>query len=118
LILKGSFDIVNFDKYFLIRNENNLNEVEYIWGGIVPKGGLKTNILLSPKEAIWSFNISTKVSSEDNIRNTIFNVPVEFIGENNEIINAIPSSPQTSKITLDEIKDNIFLNLKILNIKK
>lgn len=118
MILKGSFDIVNFDKYFLIRNENNLNEVEYIWGGIVPKGGLKTNILLSPKEAIWSFNISTKVSSEDNIRNTIFNIPVEFIGGNNEVINAIPSSRQTSKIALDEKKDNIFLNLKILNIKK
>ena len=118
LILKGSFDIVNFDKYFLIRNENNLNEVEYIWGGIVPKGGLKTSILLSPKEAIWSFNISTKVSSEDNIRNTIFNVPVEFVGGNNEVINAIPSCPQTSKITLDEKKRQYIFKFKNTKYKE
>ena len=118
LILKGSFDIVNFDKYFLIRNENNLNEVEYIWGGIVPKGGLKTNILFSPKEAIWSFNISTKVSSESNIRNTIFKVPVEFIGGNNEAINVIPSSPQTSKITLDEKKRHYIFKYKNTKYKE
>ena len=29
LILKGSFDIVNFDEYFLIRNFNNKNDIEY-----------------------------------------------------------------------------------------
>ena len=34
LILKGNFDIVNFKDYFLIRNTNNLNDVEYMWGGI------------------------------------------------------------------------------------
>jgi len=118
LILKGSFDIVNFDKYFLIRNEKNLNEVEYIWGGNVPKGGLKANILLSPKEAIWSFNISTKVSSEDNIENTIFKVPVEFVGGNNEVINIIPSSPQTSKIILDEKKRQYIIKYKNTKYKE
>ena len=112
LILKGSFDIVNFDKYFLIRNENNLNEVEYIWGGIVPKGGLRTNILLSPKETIWSFNISTKVSSENDIRNTIFKVPVKFIGGNNEVIDIIHSSHQTSNIILDEKKRQYIIKYK------
>ena len=36
LILKGSFDIVSFKDDFLIRNENNKNEKEYIWGGKIP----------------------------------------------------------------------------------
>ena len=102
LINKGTFVIINFDKYFLIRNENNLNEIEYIWGGRVPKGGCLTNIMFSKKEAVWSFNISTTVWSDCNIKNTIFTVPIEFMGGNNEIIKINPSSLHTSNITLDE----------------
>ena len=33
LILKGNYDIVDFDEYFLIRNTNNQEEVEYMWVG-------------------------------------------------------------------------------------
>ena len=102
LIIKGSFEIIDFDNYFLIRNENNINEIEYFWGGVVPKEGLRTNILFSKKEAIWSFNISTKIRSNCNIKNTTLIVPIEFIGGNNEIINISASSPHTSNIILDE----------------
>ena len=35
LILKGNYDIVNFKPFFLIRNTNNLNDVEYMWGCVV-----------------------------------------------------------------------------------
>ena len=102
LILKGNYDIVNFSEYFLIRNNNNKNEVEYMWGGTVPYGGLTTNIMFSKKEATWSFNFSVKLSSNSYLRNTMFYVPIEFIGGNNEIININASSPQSTNCILDE----------------
>ena len=102
LILKGSFDIVNFDDYFLIRNTNNLNEVEYIWGGKVPEEGKTTTLMLSKKEATWSFCFSTKFHSNKCFRNTKFYLPIEFIGGNNEIININPHSPQSSNLIMDE----------------
>ena len=38
LIIKStSFEIINFDPILLIKNKNNKNEIEYIWGGRVPK---------------------------------------------------------------------------------
>ena len=45
LILKGNYDIVNFEPYFLIRNTNNKNDVEYMWGGVVPPNG-KQSLLI------------------------------------------------------------------------
>ena len=60
LILKGSFDIVNFQDYIFIRNNNNKEDIEYIWGGIVPPLGKSTSIMFSKKEAIWSFNHTLK----------------------------------------------------------
>ena len=55
LILKGNFEIIKFDKFFLIRNTNNKNEKEYMWGGVVPPKGITTRIMLSKNEAKWSF---------------------------------------------------------------
>ena len=104
LILKGSFDIVNFSEYFLIKNTNNKNDVEYVWGGRVPYGGKTTLIMFSKREAVWSFNFSSKFHSYQNIRNTTFRVPIEFIGGNNEILSIKASSPQTSNIILNEEK--------------
>ena len=102
LILKGSFDIVNFDDYFLVRNINNKNEVEYMWGGRVPYQGKRTLIMFSKKEAIWSFYYSSKFHSNNNIKNTKYYIPIEFIGGNNEIININPTSPQATNIIIDE----------------
>ena len=103
LILKGSFDIVNFeDEYFLIRNINNKEEVEYMWGGVVPEEGKRAYIMFSKKDAKFSFTQVLKFNSNNNIRSTRIYLPIEFVGGNNEIININPSSPQASDITLDE----------------
>ena len=102
LILKGSFDIVNFSEYFLIRNKNNKKEVEYMWGGIVPYGGRTTRVMLSKKEATWSFNYTVTLHSNSNLRNTMLYVPIEFIGGNNEIININSSCKQSTNIVLEE----------------
>jgi len=83
LILKGNFDIVNFDEYFFIRNNKNTKEVEYIWGGRVPYEGRKTQVMLSKKEALWSFNFSLKIQANQRIKDTMLYVPIEFIGGNN-----------------------------------
>ena len=73
-----------------------------MWGGQVPYGGKRTLIMFSKKEGIWSFKYTSKFHSNQNIKNTIFKVPIEFIGGNNEILNIKTSSPQTSNIILDE----------------
>ena len=102
LILKGSFDIVNFEEYFLIRNINNKEEIEYMWGGIVPPGGNRVYIMFSKKEATWSFSEVLKLDSDSYIQDTKIYLPIEFVGGNNEIINITPSSPQATDIYLDE----------------
>ena len=51
LILKGNFDVISFDNYFLVRNKKNLNEIEYRWGGVVPNEGKQTYIRLSKTQA-------------------------------------------------------------------
>ena len=102
LILKGNYDIVNFEPFFLIRNTNNLNDIEYMWGGVVPSGGKQSLLMLSKKEAIFSFKNIENFSSSRNISGTTFSVPIRFLGGNNEIIDINPHSPQTNIIKIDE----------------
>ena len=118
LILKGSFDIVNFKDYFLIKNKNNLNEKEYFWGGRVPYGGKRTLITLSKDKANWSFYSNFHFHSNRNIRRTSLYMPIEFVGGNNEIININASSPQTSNIILDEERRQYIINYKNINDNK
>ena len=115
LILKCNYDIIDFDEFFLIRNINNQEEVEYIWGGVIPNNGKRVKITFSKKEAIWSFEQKFKFNFEGNIKNSQIFIPVEFVGGNNEIINITPSSPQTKNITLDE-KNKQYI-IKFINIK-
>ena len=102
LILKGSFDIVNFKDYFLIKNTSNVNENEYYWGGVVPFGGKRTLIMFSKKIANISFKSIYNFHSNRNIRDSRLYIPIEYVGGNNEIINIRASSPQTNSIFLDE----------------
>lgn len=118
LILKGSFDIVNFSEYFLIRNKKNKKEVEYMWGGIVPYGGRMTIVMLSKKEATWSFNYTVNLHSNNNLRNTMLYVPIEFIGGNNEIININSSCKQSSNIVLEEERRQYAIEFFNTNYKK
>ena len=118
LILKGNFDIVNFKEYFLIKNEKNLNENEYFWGGRVPYGGKKTLIILSKNKAKWSFFSKSTISSSQNLFKTSLFIPIEFIGGNNEILNISASSPQTTNIILDEEKRQYIANFRNVNDNK
>ena len=68
LILKGSFDIMNFDDYFLIKNLKNKNESEYIWGGIVPPDGKQTLIKFTKRKAKWNVDFNIK-GTQNNGRN-------------------------------------------------
>ena len=118
LILKGNYDIINFEEYFLIRNTNNTVDVEYMWGGVVPPKGKITKITFSKREVIWSFERVIKFHSNSFIKGSKFFVPIEFVGGNNEIINVTPSSPQASNITLDEKKRQYVINYKNTKYKK
>ena len=102
LILKGNYDIVNFSEYFLIRNQNNTKEIEYMWGGIVPYEGRTTLVMLSKKEATWGFHFSVGLQSKSYIRNTMFYVPIEFIGGNNEILSINASCKESTNCILNE----------------
>ena len=115
IVLKGSFDIVNFDNYFLFKNENNTNENEYFWEGLVPNGGIHTNIMFSKREAIRPFKKISKIFLNYDIKNNTLKLPVEFIGGNNEILNITLFNPQTSNIILDE--DNREYIIKYKNTK-
>ena len=102
LILKGTFDIVNFKDYFLIKNTSNVNENEYFWGGVVPFGGKRTLLMLSKNKANFSFKSIYSFHSNRNIRDSKLYIPIEYVGGNNEIINIKASSPQTNSVFLDE----------------
>jgi len=105
LILKGNFDILNFEDDFLIKNEKNKNESEYIWGGKVPLGGKQTRVSFTRKKAKWNaklyFNYYLKNGS--NIKLFGYDLPILFFGGNNNIIDLKISSPQTKDISLDEV---------------
>jgi len=102
LIVKGSFDIVNFSEYFLIKNEKNFKNTEYFWEGIVPINGKLTKIIFSKNEAKWSFNVHTKIHVQDGFNTVTLAKSFNFIGGNNEIDNISCSSPQTNNIFPDE----------------
>jgi hypothetical protein len=104
LILKGTFDIVNFKEFFFIKNTDNLNENEYSWGGVVPPEGKRTCIMLSKNKSNISFHASINIYSDQNIKNTNLYIPIMFVGGNNEILDIKVSSPQTNTIILDEEK--------------
>ena len=118
LILKGNYEIVNFSDYFLIRNTENNMDVEYMWGGIVPKNGKKTRITLSKREVTWSFERLIKFHSNSYIKRTKILVPIEFVGGNNEIINVTPSSIQANSIILDEKKRQYIVKYTNTKYKK
>ena len=103
LINKGSYDIVKFSELFLVRNENNENDVEYIWSGRVPSDGKETYITFTKKEARWLYDYSIKLKSSTNItwQFSLF-VPVYFTEGNNIIINCDYNSPQTKDISINK----------------
>ena len=79
LILKGNFDIICFDNYFLARNKKNLTEIEYTWSGVVPNEGKNTLIFLSKIQAKWLFHVSINLDSNNTI---IYKILYSFFKNN------------------------------------
>ena len=104
LILKGNFDIMDFDDEFFVKNEKNTNESEYVWGGKVPFGGKQTRIHFTRKRTRWNAKIYLKYYNKNgkNLNNFGFYINTLFAGGNNNIIDLKITSPQTNKILLDE----------------
>ena len=117
LILKGNFDIVSFDNYFLVRNKKNLSEIEYIWGGVVPNEGKKTRIFVSKIQENWFFHISITFNSNNYIKDTILYSPIQFVGGNNEIIKINASTKQTKNIILNDESRTYIVKYKNINEK-
>ena len=115
LILKGSYEIVNFEDYFFVKNKKNIKENEYYWGGVVPPEGNETLIMLSKNKAIWSFSTSVKMKSKNNIKKTTLCLSNQFIGGNNEIIEINSKSNQTKDITFDKEKREYIVNFNDIN---
>ena len=118
MILKGSFEIVNFQEYFLVRNTDNLNEKEYCWGGIVPYEGKKTLITFSKNIAKWSGNCLITISSKKKIIKPKIRVSIPFIGGNNEIISINVTSSQISNFITDKSKKECLVEFKKLYSKR
>ena len=104
IILKGNFDIMDFEDEFFIKNEKNKNESEYIWGGRIPSGGKQTRIYFTRKKTKWNAKIYLKFYQKNGkiINSFGYYINTLFIGGNNNIIDLKISSPQTNKISLNE----------------
>ena len=113
-ILKNvsNFEIINFDEEYFFRTGEN----EYQWGGEVPEGGIETIVRLSKKEGKIYFNEKHVLKSMTNscIRNTTIQIPLCYIGGNNQIIKYNYYSKQTKYINIDKTK-KVF-NVQYINI--
>jgi len=121
LILKCNFDIIDFTNYFLVRNKKNLNEIEYIWGGVVPNEGKNTDIFFSKIKANWLFHNSINYNfnnSNNSSKYLILYSPIRFIGGNNKIIRINASSKQTKNIKLNEESREYIIKYNNINEKE
>ena len=113
-ILKNvsNFEIINFDEEYFFRTGEN----EYQWGGEVPEGGIETIVRLSKKEGKIYFNEKHVLKSMTNscITNTTIQIPLCYIGGNNQIIKYNYYSKQTKYINIDQ-KKKVF-NIQYINI--
>ena len=102
IINKSSYDIIKFDDLFLVRNEKNKNEIEYVWGGRVPPGGKSTQITFTKKESRWIYNFKVKVSDLNRINQLKIYVPICFNEGNNNIIDINFSNQDIKDLSFDE----------------
>ena len=107
LILKGSFDIIDFENEFLIKNTKNIDESEYIWGGLVPPGGKRTRVRFTRKKAKWNINYHRKIYEKDgdNISSFKYFIFLRFSGGNNKILNFKYTAPGSNNVYFDKSKN-------------
>ena len=108
LNIKCDFEVINFEEEFLIKTNDKI----YTWGGIVPKEGKRTVVILSKLEAKFSFNIYKKIerNRKQPISKLTFLIPLCFEGGNNKIIKIKYSSNQTDQIQLNKEKKECEIN--------
>ena len=96
LINSSDFEIINFDDEIFTKIKNN----EYMWGGIVPSQGKKTNVRMSKSNGTFYFERKEILENLGNmpLDEVKLIVPCLFEGGNNEIINLTTSSIQANKI--------------------
>ena len=115
LRLKGTFEIVDFNNYFLKRNRKNLNEKEYFWEGILPSEGKITKITFSKSSVNYYFNATNRFYLNNTTQTNVINISILFLGGNNEIIKIDATSPQTQNIILAEEKRKYIIDFGISN---
>ncbi len=103
----SNFEIINFDKDFFIKT----NENEYTWGGCVPKEGRKAVVRLSKSEGRYKFYEKhiIKNMNKHPIKNTTLKIPYCYMYGNNQLNKFSCKSKQTTRIKMDEIKKTIFV---------
>ena len=108
LVNVSSFEIINFEEEFFIKNILSGN-VEYQWQGKIPENGKKTVVRLSKKEAHINFHEKYTLKAKDDnvINNSSIKITTGYKYGNNSIIKYSYKSKQNANIKLDETK-NIF----------
>ena len=108
LVNVSSFEIINFEEEFFIKNILSGN-VEYQWQGKIPENGKKTVVRLSKKEAHINFHEKYTLKAKDDnvINNSSIKITTGYMYGNNSIIKYSYKSKQNANIKLDETK-NIF----------
>ena len=102
LFIPQKFVVIAFEKNIFIDRGNG----KYSWTGVVPEGGLETQVKVSPRIAKWKVNIFGGVKSNENLKKTIFHMYKGFHNGNNKVIQYDVRSPNCNKIDGTIIKDN------------
>ena len=105
LVNVSSFEIINFENEFFIKNEMSEYN-EYQWGGKVPENGRETLVRMSKKVSHVSFYEKYTIKTLDNsfIKNSSIKINYCYNGGNNTLIKSSYNSMQTEKIILDQNK--------------
>ena len=108
LVNVSSFEIINFEDEFFIKNATSGN-IEYQWQGKIPENGKKTLIRLSKKEARINFHekYTLKTIDDSFINKSSIRIITAYLYGNNTIIEYVCRSDQTTNIKLDKIKNII-----------
>ena len=117
LYIPQNFVVVTFEKNIFINRGNG----KYSWNGVVPEGGLETQVKISPKIAKWKVNLFGGIKSYQNIKKTTFYTYKGFHKGNNKVIEYNIRSPNSNKIDGTIIKengDNIEVLFENLNTKE
>ena len=108
LVNVSSFEIINFEDEFFIKNATSGN-IEYQWQGKIPENGKKTLIRLSKKEARINFHekYTLKTIDDSFINKSSIKIIRAYWYGNNTIIKYGCRSDQYPDIKLDENKNII-----------